>query len=206
MEVREAQRQGALALLFLGLVVYGVSILKISNPSQGTLIPWINQEAETFVLEIGGSSDKAGIYFIPPAANLTGVLRELGVDSVVSPEHLREALVNADAALKLVMEQRGASLVAMDAVSRLALGLPINLNKATEEELIAVPGIGSKTAAQIVKLRRIRGGFRSIAELKELPGINERRLEILKGYLMTGNIGESAGGRRTVGLGGHTIQ
>lgn len=206
MEVREAQRQGALALLFLGLVVYGVSRLTLFTPSQGPRLPWINQESESFVLEIGGNSEKAGIYFFPPSANLAGVLRELGVDDVVSPDHLREAFVNADAAVKLVMEQEGAGLVAMAAVRRLALGLPINLNRATEEELTAVPGIGSKTAAQISKLRRARGGIRSLAELAELPGINERKLKVLKDYLMAGNVGEGVGGQGKVALGGNRVQ
>ena len=206
MGVREDQQQGALALLFMGLVVCGLSALAQVPRSQEPRIPWINQESDTSVLEITGDSEKAGIYFFPPSANLEVILIDLEIADVVSAERLREALSTGDAALTLLWRRGDAKLVEMAAVKRLALGLLINLNKATEEELTAVPGIGTKTAAQIVKLRRIREGFRSIAELKEVPGINERKLETLKGYLMTGNVGESAGGWRTVGLEGHTIQ
>lgn len=206
MEVREAQRQGALVLLFLGLVVYGVATLTLSGPAQVPSIPWINQEVWSFVLEVGGDSKKAGICFFPASANLAGVLKELGVDDLLSPEQLRDALISTDTALKVVVEQGGARLVAMAAVSRLALGLPVNLNKVTEEELTAVPGIGGKTASRIAKLRRIKGRIKSIDELAEIPGINERKLKTLKDYLITGNGSENAVRPGTVGFGGPLFQ
>ncbi len=47
----------------------------------------------------------------------------------------------------------------------------ININKANQEELMNLPYIGEQTAAQILEYRRAKGNFKSIDELKNIPGI-----------------------------------
>lgn len=46
----------------------------------------------------------------------------------------------------------------------------IDLNRASAEELQAVPGVGPKRAQSIVKLRKERGWFERVEELDDLPG------------------------------------
>jgi competence protein ComEA len=50
---------------------------------------------------------------------------------------------------------------------------PVNLNSATLEELIALPGVGEKTAAAIIAARP----FASIDQLDAVPGIGPVTLE-----------------------------
>ena len=52
----------------------------------------------------------------------------------------------------------------------------INLNTATVEELMNLPGIGEKRAVDIVSLREEKGAFHEIEELMEIPGIGEKLL------------------------------
>ncbi|MFN4131824.1 MAG: ComEA family DNA-binding protein [Caldimicrobium sp.] len=59
----------------------------------------------------------------------------------------------------------------------------LDLNKATLDQLKALPGIGEITAKRIIELRERKGGFQSIEELKEVPGIGDKKLEVLKNYL-----------------------
>ncbi|MFN3406788.1 MAG: ComEA family DNA-binding protein [Caldimicrobium sp.] len=59
----------------------------------------------------------------------------------------------------------------------------IDLNKANLNQLKALPGIGEVTAKAIIDLREKKGGFKSIEELKEVKGIGEKKLEVLKNYL-----------------------
>ena len=49
----------------------------------------------------------------------------------------------------------------------------INLNQAGREELMSLPGIGESKAEAILSYREEKGGFGSIEELMEVPGIKE---------------------------------
>lgn len=60
----------------------------------------------------------------------------------------------------------------------------LDLNRATLEQLKTLPGIGEATAKKIIELRERKGGFKKIEELKEVQGIGEKKLEVLKNYLI----------------------
>jgi competence protein ComEA len=59
----------------------------------------------------------------------------------------------------------------------------VNLNTATKEELIALPGIGPAKAQAILDYRTANGGFKAIEELKDVKGIGAKRYEKLKADL-----------------------
>lgn len=57
---------------------------------------------------------------------------------------------------------------------------PINLNTATIEQLDQLDGIGPGIARKILQYRVERGGFSTVEELKQVPGIGEARFASLK--------------------------
>ena len=59
----------------------------------------------------------------------------------------------------------------------------INLNTATIGQLDQLPGVGPVLANRIVEFREKRGGFRRIEELLAVPGISERRWQVLRPLL-----------------------
>jgi competence protein ComEA len=61
-----------------------------------------------------------------------------------------------------------------------APGQPVNLNTATLEQLDTLSGIGPTTAQKILDFREEKGGFGSVEELGEIPGIGEKRLASLR--------------------------
>ena len=54
-----------------------------------------------------------------------------------------------------------------------ATGAKVSINRATAAELEALPRVGPVMAAKIIDFRTQNGGFRSIDQLKEVPGIGE---------------------------------
>ena len=61
-----------------------------------------------------------------------------------------------------------------------AEGQPLDLNTASAEQLDQLDGIGPGMAAAILKYRDQHGGFGSVEELGEVPGIGEKRLASLR--------------------------
>jgi competence protein ComEA len=57
---------------------------------------------------------------------------------------------------------------------------PIDLNRATLAQLDGLPGVGPVTAQRILDWRGKHGRFASIAQLREIPGIGERKFAQLK--------------------------
>jgi competence protein ComEA len=58
--------------------------------------------------------------------------------------------------------------------------VPVNLNTATLEQLDTLPGVGPATAQKILDYREQHGGFGSVDELGEVPGIGDVRLAALR--------------------------
>ena len=60
---------------------------------------------------------------------------------------------------------------------------PIDINTATKEELMRLPGIGSGKAEEIVEIRERMQGFRTIGDLKNTAGIGAKTFEKLEKFI-----------------------
>ena len=56
----------------------------------------------------------------------------------------------------------------------------ININTANLEELTKLPGIGEATANKIISYRKETGKFKTIEDLKNVPGIGNSKFDNLK--------------------------
>ncbi|MBE9503525.1 MAG: helix-hairpin-helix domain-containing protein [Proteobacteria bacterium] len=62
-------------------------------------------------------------------------------------------------------------------------GLAIDLNRAGIYDLVAIPGVGYKTAKSIIDRREKEGKFKSLNDLLKVRGIGKKRLDKIKLYL-----------------------
>jgi competence protein ComEA len=60
------------------------------------------------------------------------------------------------------------------------LGTKFDLNRASEEELAEVPGIGRALAHALVAGRQARNGFQSWEEVDGIPGVGPAKLRLLQ--------------------------
>lgn len=62
----------------------------------------------------------------------------------------------------------------------------ININTATIEQLMTLPGIGEVYAKRIVEYRTLNGPFKSISDITKVEGIGTKRFEAIMGQITTG--------------------
>ena len=56
----------------------------------------------------------------------------------------------------------------------------ININTATKDQLIKLPGIGAQYAGRIIAYREEHGSFKTVNDLMKVKGIGKKKLEALK--------------------------
>jgi competence protein ComEA len=59
----------------------------------------------------------------------------------------------------------------------------VNLNTATAEQLMLLPGIGEAKARAILERRKQQGGFKTVDELVEVKGIGSAALEKIRPFV-----------------------
>ena len=59
----------------------------------------------------------------------------------------------------------------------------VNINKATKEELMKIPGIGPYFAKKIIFYRKLHKGFKTKEELKKIPRMTESKYKQIEKYI-----------------------
>ena len=63
------------------------------------------------------------------------------------------------------------------------IGYRININQASAEELMQLPGIGPTLSKRIIEYRKLYGPYENIFDLKKVPGISEDIFAEIKSYI-----------------------
>jgi competence protein ComEA len=136
-------------------------------------------------VHVAGAVREPGVYKVPAGSRVDdAVSRAGGATRRADLGGLNLAAELEDGRQVLVPERAprggGAGAVAAAPGAAPAEGQPVNLNTATLEQLDTLSGIGPLTAQKILDFRDEQGGFSSVEELGEIPGIGEKRLASLR--------------------------
>ena len=71
----------------------------------------------------------------------------------------------------------------MGAAARLNFFLPVDINIASADELMLIPGIGAKTAEAVVEYRETHKRIKSLDELGSLSGMGDKKMQALLPYI-----------------------
>ena len=137
------------------------------------------------VVDVAGAVRHPGVYRMPAGARVDDAVQRAGgprpradlsqINLAAKLEDGKQVLVpaRAPAAATGVATAPGAAATP-------APGVPLNLNTATLEQLDTLSGVGPATAQKILDYRQQHGGFSSVEELGQVPGIGDVRLAALR--------------------------
>ena len=145
---------------------------------------YADQCSDCLAIEIVENGQSAGVYFVPPGTSVNKLLESAGIGQSSGNNLLLKT------GMKIIIDSVSGNkdivVTEMPAADRLSVGLPIDINKATEDDLISIKGIGQATAQKILALRKKLIRFRNIKQLMEIKGIKEKKLAKIQKYLYVG--------------------
>ena len=134
-------------------------------------------------VEVTGKVPHPGVYAFPKPPTLSEVWAKAGAAGTPSdPDQ-----IIASGSRVEVEPEGGHRVSAMSGAQLITLSLPIDLNRATAEDLDAIPGLGPALAKRIVEYRQAHGAFKKVEDLQVVSGMGPRNLEKLKPYLGLGS-------------------
>ncbi|MCX7983038.1 MAG: helix-hairpin-helix domain-containing protein [Syntrophales bacterium] len=146
---------------------------------------WAEKEIkpESVAVEIEVDDPVRGIHFVPFNTTIGSLLNRLGIE-VIGEKKISEQLITPGMKIK-ISNKRDVTVEEMAADKRLALGIPLDVNRASLPDLMLVPGLGEKTASAIIAFRSQQGGkIKKMEDLLQVPGIKEKKLASLKKFLV----------------------
>ena len=164
----------------------GVSVLSVQGEPAGE-----SANGEWF-LYITGSVRRPGVFRLPVGARLFQLVEAAGgLNNFADPVAINMASLLEDG-LHIHIPRRGERpnqestfivepVVVPTAPVRPRSSIPrsglVDINRATEQQLTALKGIGPALARNVVEYRRKNGRFRNIEDLLQVKGIGEKKLE-----------------------------
>ena len=133
-------------------------------------------------MHVAGAVLRPGVYRLSPRARVVDAVRRAGGvrrRADLSALNLAAKLEDGRQVVVPLRPRAGAPVPADGGTATVPAG-PIDINTATAEQLDELDGIGPGMAGAILEYRKEHGGFGSIEELGQVPGIGEKRLAALR--------------------------
>lgn len=185
----------AYALAALAVVVLGVRFMQgqardsaptapaAAAPGSGT-VRLEPRRAAVALVHVAGAVRSPGVYRLRDGERIQDAVRRAGGPRAGADLNAINLAAKVADGQQVVVPRRGGAGAAPAGGAGEPGGppqAPVSLNTATAEQLDTLDGVGPATASKILEYRRQHGGFRSIDDLGEIPGIGPKRLAALRG-------------------------
>ncbi len=177
----------------MGLAVLLIGSFRPLHPFLGTFrssaaMSGFESHGARVVVEVTGAVKSPGIYTFekPPSAHHVidkagGLIDE---NTASSNEILPKALpTGSHVGVNFRKQPPRVTISPMTSAKRLVLGIPVEINKASVEDLVVIPHMSQRLAQRIIDFRDTQGPFKTHKDLICVKGIGAKNLRYFTCYL-----------------------
>ncbi len=180
MTISLSQIKGLVAVcLTLAIVPFFIFLYSLSSSFQSP--QFSDQLDNSLAVEVVENDQPKGIYFVGSETSSEQLLKTADIGQRSFP------VFKLDDGMKITVDSSSGNndivVTKIANAERMALGMPIDINKATADDLLLVKGIGDATAKKILDLRNKLGRFGDINQLMQIKGIKQNKLAEIRKYL-----------------------
>ena len=168
---------GSAVLLFLIVLSQMVSFL-LKYPEKRHHF-FERTEKGAVKVELVVNKQEQGIYYISSGKTVEEFMSQFNSDWGMG----HKIIVEKGTSIRIEDDQF-AAIDEMAPHKKIALGIPVNINQLSPEEMMFIPGIGEKTATSIHSYIKRKGCLRDLSELSDIPGSKERKIAAMKNYII----------------------
>lgn len=139
------------------------------------------EEMVYYVVYVTGQVEKPGVYKVPKGCRINEAIELAGgLTSKAVLGNINLAARVTDGQMIVVYSE---DEPAEQATYKEEKPYPININTATMEQLMKLPGVGEAKAKAIIKYREANGEFHKIEDIMNISGIKEAMFNNIKDYI-----------------------
>jgi competence protein ComEA len=140
----------------------------------------------TAVVHVAGAVRRPGVYHLGAGTRVEEAVRRAGGPTRRADLNAINLAAKVEDGRQVIVPARTAAAAAASvdpATGGQPAAAPVNLNTATVDELGTLDGVGPATAQKILTFRQEHGGFSSVDDLDQVPGIGEKRMAALRPHV-----------------------
>ncbi|MDF2591142.1 MAG: competence protein ComEA helix-hairpin-helix repeat protein [Clostridia bacterium] len=193
----ERFKKYVIAIILVLLIICGIVYKNTVYDTQVVLIPEVEEPLDTqedkieekeeisnITVYVCGNVKDVRNVTLPMGSRVEDAIKLAGgvtADAEVSGINMAQKLSDED----MVYVPKKGEIIDVGSKNTMVSSSPIkknklNINKASAQELDALPGVGPSIAQKIVEYRSSKGGFKSIEELNNVSGIGEEKYKDMK--------------------------
>jgi competence protein ComEA len=139
------------------------------------------------VVHVAGAVRRPGVYQLGPGARVQDAVRRAGGPRRGADLDAVNLAARVADGQQIVVPRTAAATAPVaaggDPGAGTAPSAPVSLGSATLDQLQTLDGVGPATAQKIVAYRTEHGGFRSVDDLANVPGIGPKKLAAIKPHV-----------------------
>jgi competence protein ComEA len=166
----------------------------VAGTTSTTVVPSLQPTATMIVVYVAGAVVTPGVYELGGSARVHdavdaagGLTPEADLDALNLAAFVADGdrifVPRVGQSVPAVVTPSGGGAGTVGGASASAPTEPVNINKASVDELDGLPGIGPATAAAIVAHRQQSGPFSSVDDLLDVRGIGPAKLDAIRGLV-----------------------